>query len=298
MYKLIEFIRRIYVVLLFLLIEGVALYCYAHSTYYTQAKILAHTNSIVGGLQNSIFGVKHYFALRSENEMLAERVAKLETELEYMREQQGVNADSVTYAQMDSLTAAGLVQYRHMAARIISNTTNRARNFITLNKGTMHGVIPNMGVITPDGVMVGFVVACSNRYSVVKSILNTDFRSSGKIVGDERIGSISWSGKSPYRVEMNNLSIYAEIEVGDEVISSGVSQYFPADMKVKIGYVESYQRNESQTANDVVIRLATDLAKVSNVILIENYDYQEVTDLERMVESGGAQMNSSTPYSN
>jgi hypothetical protein len=115
------------------------------------------------------------------------------------------------------LTAQGLVQYRHMAARIISNTTNRERNFITLNKGTMHGVIPNVGVITPDGVMVGFVAACSNRYSVVKSILNTDFRSSGKIVGDDRIGSISWSGKSPYRVEMNNLSIYAEIEVGDVI---------------------------------------------------------------------------------
>lgn len=286
MYKLIEFIRRIYVVLLFLLIEGVALYAYAHSTYYTQAKILAHTNSVIGGLQNSIFGVKHYFTLRSENEMLAQRVAELETQVEFMREQQATSADSLAYEQMDSLTAQGLVQYRHMAARIISNTTNRERNFITLNKGTMHGVIPNMGVITPDGVMVGFVAACSNRYSVVKSILNTDFRSSGKIVGDDRIGSISWSGKSPYRVEMNNLSIYAEIEVGDEVISSGVSQYFPPDMKVRIGYVESYQRNDSQTANDVVIRLATDLAKVSNVILIENYDYNEVTELENAVQNG------------
>jgi cell shape-determining protein MreC len=85
---------------------------------------------------------------------------------------------------------------------------------------------------------------------------------------------------------MNNLSIYAEIEVGDEVISSGVSQYFPPDMKVRIGYVESYQRNDSQTANDVVIRLATDLAKVSNVILIENYDYNEVTELENAVQNG------------
>jgi cell shape-determining protein MreC len=74
--------------------------------------------------------------------------------------------------------------------------------------------------------------------------------------------------------------------VGDEVISSGVSQYFPPDMKVRIGYVESYQRNDSQTANDVVIRLATDLAKVSNVILIENYDYNEVSELEDAVEKG------------
>jgi hypothetical protein len=32
--------------------------------------------------------------------------------------------------------------------------------------------------------------------------------------------------------------------------------------------------------------LATDLAKVSNVILIENYDYNEVTELENAVQNG------------
>ena len=88
MYKLIEFLRRIYVVLLFLAIEGIALNFYAHSSYYTQAKILSRAHSVAGGVQSSIFGVKHYFTLRGENEALALRVAELENQLASYREKE------------------------------------------------------------------------------------------------------------------------------------------------------------------------------------------------------------------
>lgn len=123
--------------------------------------------------------------------------------------------------------------------------------------------------------MVGYVVGCSERYSVVLPLLNTDFRTSGKIVGDDHFGSISWSGSSPYEVDMTELSKYAEIEVGAEVVSSGLSHYFPAD--VKIGYVESFELNDSQTAYDVKIRLAADMTRLGNVILIENMDFGEMS---------------------
>ena len=178
----------------------------------------------------------------------------------------------------------GMSQYRYMTARTVANSINRDRNFITLNRGLMHGVMTDMAVITPDGAMVGYVVGCSERYSVVLPLLNTDFRTSGKIVGDDHFGSISWSGASPYEVDMTELSKYAEIEVGAEVVSSGLSHYFPAD--VKIGYVESFELNDSQTAYDVKIRLAADMTRLGNVILIENMDFGEMSTLEGEAESG------------
>ena len=273
MYKLIEFIRRIYVVLLFIVIEAIALNYYAHSSYYTQAKILSHANRVTGGVQSAIFGVRHYFTLRHENELLSERVADLEMELAVYREQ-------VAAAGIDSLQPHidELSQYRYTTARIVSNSIARDRNYITLNRGIMHGVTENMAVISPDGVMVGYVIGCSERYSVVMPLLNIDFRTSGKIAGDDHFGSISWGGGSPYKMEMTELSKYADIEVGDEVVSSGLSHYFPEG--VKIGYVESYSLNDTQTAYDVVIRLAADVTKISNVIVIENLDYGEVSHLE------------------
>ncbi len=279
MYKLIEFLRRIYVVLLFIAIEAIALNYYAHSSYYTQAKILSRAHSIAGGLQSSIFGVKHYFTLRGENEILSQRVAELESALAYYREKEiDAQTDSLTMNGIDPLMLESLSQYRYTTARIISNSISRSRNFITLNRGLMHGVMEDMAVISPSGMMIGYVVGCSERYSVVLPMLNVDFRTSGKIAGDEHFGSIYWSGNSPYKVEMSDLSKHADIEVGDEVVATGLSHFFPEG--IKIGYVESYAINDTQTSYHVTVRLAADMTKLNNVILIENVDYGEINELE------------------
>ena len=279
MYKLIEFLRRIYVVLLFIAIEAIALNYYAHSSYYTQAKILSRAHSVAGGIQSTIFGVKHYFTLRSENEALAQRVAELEGRLSYYRDKE-INAitDSISLEGLDPTLVESLSQYRYTTARIISNSISRSRNFITLNRGRMHGVMVDMAVISPSGVMIGYVVGCSERYSIVLPMLNSDFRTSGKIVGDEHFGSISWSGNSSYKVEMTDLSKHADIEIGDEVVSTGLSHYFPEG--IKIGYVESFSINDTQTSYNVTIRLAADMTKLNNVILIEDLDYGEIKELE------------------
>jgi rod shape-determining protein MreC len=284
MYKLIEFIRRIYVVLLFILIETIALNYYARSSFYTQAKILAHANSVTGALQQSIFSLRHYFTLSSENEMLAQRVAELENALTIYREQERqMQTDTLTMAAMDSTMLASLSQYRYTTARVISNTINSSHNFITLNRGRQHGVLVDMAVVTPDGAMVGYVLECSERYSIVMPMLNTEFRTSGKISGDEHFGSISWDGISPHRVQMSELTKYSEFEIGDEVIASGLSQYFPEG--VRIGYVESLKENENHTSYDVEIRLAADMTRLSNVILIENTNYTEIYELENAARS-------------
>ena len=283
MYKLIEFLRRIHVVLLFIIIEAIALNYYAHSTFYTQAKILSRANSVVGGLQRSVFSVKHFFTLRSENEMLAARVAELERNLASYREREANSAtDTLSMAQIDSAFVDQLAQYSYTPARIISNTINRNRNYITLNRGRQHGITEDMAVISPNGSMVGYIVGCSDRYSVAISILNEKFTPSGKIIGDEHFGSITWNGRSPHKVQMSELTKYAEFEIGAPVVSSGLSHIFPEG--VKIGYVESFSENENQTSYDVVVRLAADMSKVSNVLVISNDGYIEATELEEEVK--------------
>jgi rod shape-determining protein MreC len=142
----------------------------------------------------------------------------------------------------------------------------------------MHGVMEDMAVISPSGMMIGYVVGCSERYSVVLPMLNIDFRTSGKIAGDDHFGSIYWSGNSPYKVEMTDLSKHADIEIGDEVVTTGLSHFFPEG--IKIGYVDSYSINDTQTSYNVTVRLAADMTKLNNVILIENVDYGEITNLE------------------
>ena len=280
MYKLIEFIRRIYVVLLFILIEAIALNYYAHSSYYTRAKILSHANMVTGALQQGILSLRQYFTLRSENEMLTSRIVELENTLTLYRERDmQQQTDTLSLAAMDSTMMASMSQYRYMSARVVSNTINSPRNLITINRGHQDGVLGEMAVITPDGAMVGYVVECSERYSIVMPLLNTDFRTSGKIAGDEHFGSISWDGTSPHRVQLSELTKYSEFEEGDEVVAAGLSHIFPEG--IRIGYVESRKENSNLTSYDVEVRLAADMTRLSNVILIENTSYAEITNLEQ-----------------
>ncbi len=282
MHKLIEFLRRTYVVALFILLEAIAIGYYAHSSSYTRARLLTTSNHMLGGLQGVFSEIRGYFSLRSENDRLVSRITVLETTLAHYRWQlRGGERDSLLHdlQQRDTLLrdTAGM-PYAFAAARIVANSINRTHNFMTLDRGTRDGVTEGMGVLSPDGAMVGYVSAASSRHAVVLSILNTSFRASGKISGSNYFGSIYWDGSDRYHVRMKELSKYAEIQVGDAVVSTGFSQYFPAD--ILIGYVERYELSENQMSYDVEIRLAVDVSGLTDVILVSNSDAEEVRRLE------------------
>ena len=78
MRKLFEFIRSIYVVVLFVALEVAAISYYAHSTHYTQARLLARSNQVAGGVHGFFAGIRRYFSLGHENRLLLGRVAQLE----------------------------------------------------------------------------------------------------------------------------------------------------------------------------------------------------------------------------
>ena len=269
MYRLLEFIRRSYVTLLFVLFEVIAIGIYARSNCYTRATMLTRASALTGGVAGAISDIGGYFSLAKENRKLTERVAELEQLLSYYDR----DVDSASEIDIAEL------QYEFMAARVVSNSINSSNNFITLNKGMRDGVVSDMAVLSPSGEAVGYILDCSERYSVAISVLNTSFRTGCKIKGDGYSGSIEWDGGSTYEVQMRELSKYARIEIGAEVVTSGVSHYFPSDML--IGWVESYELDDSKTYYNARVRLAADFTKLHQVVLVKYIDREEVVDLER-----------------
>lgn len=276
MQKLILFIKRVYVPLLFIIFEIVALRYYAHSSSYAEARLLTASNRIVGGVYGSISGIGDYFGLRRENRLLLDEVARLNNELTRYRENE-------VYQLLDSLGSEIETKYTYMTARVIRNSVGRMRNFITLNKGLRDGVETDMAVLTPSGAMVGYVISCSERYAVCISILNVDFNASGKLAGDGHSGSIYWDGKSTEKIQMHELSKYAAVEVGDTVVSTGYSHFFPED--VAIGYVTSVSADQTTSSYDLELRLAADMTRLNDVVLIKNVDLYELEALEAEADS-------------
>lgn len=189
MRKLFEFIRSIYVVVLFVALEVAAISYYAHSTHYTQARLLARSNQVAGGVHGFFAGIRRYFSLGHENRLLLGRVAQLEERLAQYEEAE-------TNARLDSyMQDIGESKYRFVTASVVANTVNRAQNLITLNRGRQDGVVEEMAVLSPDGAMAGYVVDCTERYAVAMSVLNTSFRASGKLA-DARILRLDLLGRA------------------------------------------------------------------------------------------------------
>lgn len=273
MRKLLEFIRSVYVVVLFVVLEAVAVSYYAHSTYYTQARLLSRSNQLAGGVHGLFAGIRRYFTLGRENRTLIARVASLEERLAQFEEAE-------TAARLDGYMAdIGESKYRITTATVVGNTVNRAQNLITVNRGRRDGVTEEMAVLSPDGAMVGYVVDCTERYAVAMSVLNTSFRASGKLAGVDYFGSIYWDGVDPGTVVLGELSKYAAPQPGQEVVTTGFSQYFPED--VLIGWIESAELNPTRTSYTVRVRLAAEMTRLTDVVLVENRDRYEIGDLQQ-----------------
>lgn len=273
MRKLIEFIRSVYVVVLFVVLEIVAVNYYARSSYYTQARLLARSNEVLGGVHGFFTGLRHYFTLGRENRLLLSRVAELEERL-------AAYGEAETAARLDSYLEEGEARkYRMTTASVIGNSVNRTQNLITLDRGRRHGVSEEMAVLSPDGAMVGYVVDCTDRYAVAMPVLNTSFRASGRIVGTDYFGSIYWDGLDQHVVLMGDVSKYADPQPGQEIVTTGFSQYFPAD--VPIGWVESAEMDETRISYTVRLRLAAEISRLTEVVLVENRDRAEIDSLSR-----------------
>lgn len=276
MHKLIEFIRSIYLVVLFVVLEALAIGYYARSTYFTQARLLARSNAAAGAVHEFFAGVRRYFGLEAENRILLDRVAELEERLAQYDE--AANIDRLRRYMLD----LGGSKFRVMTATVISNTINRSQNFVTINRGLRDGVTPDMALLAPGGSMLGYIIDCTDRYSVAIPLLNTSFRASGKLEGTDYFGSVYWDGVDPHSVLLGELSKYAEPKIGQRVITTGFSQFFPEN--VLIGWVESASMNENRTAYTVRLKLATDFARLTDIILVENRDACEVLDLQARQE--------------
>ncbi len=273
MRRLVEFIRSIYVVVLFVLLEIAALSYYARSTAYTEARLLARTNSVVGGINGLVTDMGNFFRLGRENRALTTRIATLEEELARYRE-----ADEAGRLKVE-LRTMGDSKYRMSEAAVVSNTVGRAHNYITLNRGGADGITNGMGVITPDGSIAGYIVDYTEHYAVAVSILNPVFRGSGTPEGTSYQGAIRWDGKNPHFVTLEGLSKYAEPHEGQKILSTGFESYFPAGLM--IGTVESATLDEVGTTYTVRVRLSADLSAMNNLIIIENLDHQEIHELQQ-----------------
>lgn len=254
--------------LLFVVIEVLAVSHYTSATSFTRARLLSVSNSVTGSVNGAFASVGDYFSLREENQMLAERIVALESAL----------AEYVEAPERRRITSDEIAPYLFGEARVVRNSVFSQHNFFTINKGLRDDVEANMAVLTPEGYVAGYVIDCSEGYSVCMSVANRDFTMGGKGLHNEYMGSVSWDGDDYRRVRLENIPHYANFAAGDTIVST-VSYRFPPGRVV--GYVEEFEPSADKMNSNLTVKLATDLSRLDRVLLVKFMDGEEFEELHK-----------------
>ncbi|MEM9983416.1 MAG: rod shape-determining protein MreC, partial [Bacteroidota bacterium] len=153
----------------------------------------------------------------------------------------------------------------------------KANNYITIEKGRKQGVLPGMGVISPEGV-VGKVTESSTHYARVMSVLHRDIRISAQLKSNGYVGYIDWNGKDARFVKMKDVPTPVAVKKGDRIIASGYNAFFPQG--TTIGTVAKVEKLPDATFHDITVKLATDFNSLTYVYIIGNNLKQEKDSLE------------------
>lgn len=255
---------------------------------YQKAKFLTSSNGITGYFYENFAGVFQVFDLKKANTELAEENAQLRTALQHYqlrnKSSSGFNylseRNPLITMTRDSLNK---IVYFFTTARVINNSINQRHNFLTLNKGRIHGVKPDMGVVSA-GRVVGLVTNVGDNYSTVISILNERWKLSAKIKRNDFFGSLSWNGKDYRKVQLNEIPYHVPVQNGDTVVTTGFSSSFPEGLE--IGIVSDYTLGSGSNFYKIDVNLAVDFKSIVQVALVENRHLKEINQLESLNKDG------------
>ena len=277
MQNLINFIIKNIHWLFFLFLIFISTILMVNNNEYQQSKYLSLENEIVGKVYAVADNVSSYIGLKSNNQELLEYAAGLETKIQVLESQLKefhLRTDSNLYLP-DSIS----LPYDFIPARIIRKNISGVENFITINKGSKHGIKRDMGVMGSSSYgVVGVVFSVSPNFSTIIPLLNPKFKLSCRIKEDSYSGPLKWNSQDIRYAILEELPRHVEINPGDTVVTSGNSAIFPEG--IPVGVVENTLKEKNDNFTSAKVKLFVNLGNINHVLIVKNNYRGEQLNLE------------------
>jgi rod shape-determining protein MreC len=272
MYNLIAFIKKRIDFFFFLLLEIICFYLIVRNNSYQRAAVANSSNAIAGNVLSLVADISEYFHLKEENEQLAAENAYLHSisKAAYT----AVLTSSHLTTVKDTLLKQ---QYQFLHAKIINNSVNKRNNYLTLDKGSKHGIKPEVAVICSNGI-VGITKDVSENFTSVLSVLNKDAKISAKLKKNNYFGSLSWNGVNYQYGTLTDIPTHVPVKVGDTVVTNTFSAIFPEN--IMIGTIHGISKDDGGNFYILDVKYSTNFKNVTHVYVVTNLYKEEQRKLE------------------
>jgi rod shape-determining protein MreC len=277
MKNILALLRRFYLFLLFLALQGLALSLLFRNNRFHSAEMVRHSSDLVGSVYSRRSQLSEYLRLGEINDQLSLENALLRS------------AASENYWQLrtekDSLRDTTTMQrYFYRTAKVVNASVNREKNYITIDRGMLGEVRADMGVIA-GGNIVGVVRSASEHFAVVMPVIHSDFKASVRLKRSGAFGSLVWRGGNAQLADVIDIPKNIPVASGDTIVTSGYSTYFPAN--IHVGVVEWVD----DTDNDyhlIKVRMGADFRRLDHVLVVSDIFKEEQDTLLNKVEQQDA----------
>lgn len=271
MQYLLQFFWKRRVILLFIALQIVALTLVVRANAYHRTSVATSANAVSGTVLEKYNSIRDFINLSETNRNLAGENAALRSALESSYFQMYVDRDSI----VDTLYQQ---QYIYVEATVINSSIVKRNNYLTINRGRLHGIEADMGVICGDGA-VGIVTDVSDHYATVIPLIHGRTRLSGKFEKTPFFGSISWPATMDYRhAQLSDIPRQAKIEKGDTVVTDTRSGLYPTG--IPIGIVDTFYIEPQDQFYEVELTLTTNFAALNHVYIVVDLLKKERDELE------------------
>ena len=154
-------------------------------------------------------------------------------------------------------------EFDFIGSDILSKGMNSNMAAVLLNRGLNDGIKNNSPVLSSRGV-VGKTILVSDNYSEVQLVSDIDFRLSVKIMPSEAEGIMRWIANDT--CEIVEVQTTSDVQIGDIVLTSNLSIYFPPNLPV--GEVISFYKKSNSSNKVVRMRLFSDLSTLNQLFIL------------------------------
>jgi rod shape-determining protein MreC len=279
------FIRRYFNFLLFVLLQVISITLIVQYSKYHQAVFGNTANQITGNINSNYDRVGYYFLLKKTNDSLVKANERLYNLLANNFNLPDTNIrQRIDSIRLDSIEA--FRQFTYFSGKVVSNAVNTQNNFLVLSGPQVAKMRIGMGVVDHGNAAVGVITDVSEGYAVVMSLLHKDSKINGKILKTGETGTVTWDGKYPNLLTLNDIPKSTKLAKGDTIITSGFSTFFPKGLLV--GRVEAIYPDKSTNNVKVSIRTAANFYNIEFGYAIQNV---QQTGIRQLLEKAKASSN-------
>ncbi len=224
------------------------------------------------GMDKLNIGINNISVGLAKKKVIDEQMGALEIKNNLLSlENQQLRENRAEVERLRSLLAykqAQQEQYDLEAARVIARSPNNWYKIITIDKGAEQGIAGGMPVINPNG-LVGRVVSVSTNSAQIWLITDREM-AVGAILQETREtrGIVEGMGDNG-TLRMINIPYYSQVKVGENVVSSGLSETYPPG--ILIGSIQVVNRESNGLVLSATVSPAVDFNQLEEVLVIKKF---------------------------